>query len=107
VTAPAIAAVIGANIRAERETRGFRQDVLAERLKVTQATVSRWESGEREIRISDLLDVAGVLGCSLLSLIDGAHDDADAYRQGYGDGWRECAEDVSAHLSRKPRGRVS
>jgi transcriptional regulator with XRE-family HTH domain len=96
--------MIGANIANERKARGFRQDVLAERLKMTQATVSRWESGEREIRISDLLAVADVLGCPLLALVKGADAESDAYRKGYEDGWRDCADDVARHLTWKPGG---
>lgn len=45
-----------------RKRLGLTQGQLAERLKVEQPTVQRWESGAREPNMSKLADIASALG---------------------------------------------
>jgi transcriptional regulator with XRE-family HTH domain len=94
--------MVGRNIAAERVRCGLNQGVLAERLKVSQSLLSQVENGVKTPPIRMLVDIATVLGCTVTALFRGAESESDAYRQGYGDGWRDCAQDVSAHLTWKP-----
>ena len=57
VTAPDV----GSQIRHWRTVRGLTQDDLAARLDTTQATVSRWESGDRQPGLDDLRGLAKAL----------------------------------------------
>jgi transcriptional regulator with XRE-family HTH domain len=98
-----VARVVGRNIAAERVRRGLNQGVLAERLKVSQSLLSQVEGGNKAPTLRLLIDVATVLDCTVTALFRGAESESDAYRTGYADGWRDCAEDVSAHLTWKPR----
>jgi len=52
---------IGIRLRARREELGIKQGELADRLGVSQQTVSRWESGDRGIVVTDLPAVAKAL----------------------------------------------
>lgn len=50
-----------------RERRGLSQDALADRVGTTKASISRWETGNRDITGKSLATVAAALG------IDAAH----------------------------------
>jgi transcriptional regulator with XRE-family HTH domain len=63
------AAGVGALLRAARERAGLTQEALGAAAGITQAAVSRWESGERELGVTDLLAAASALGCSPASLL--------------------------------------
>lgn len=56
-------------IRAVRIAAGMTQQQLADALGVAQQSVTRWETGEREPRVSTLKRIAAVLGCDLRDLI--------------------------------------
>jgi transcriptional regulator with XRE-family HTH domain len=60
---------LGTRIRAARETAGMIQQQLAGVLDVTQAAVSRWESGERDPGVADLIRIADALGVQAASLL--------------------------------------
>ena len=45
------------------------QQQLADALGISQVSVTRWETGEREPRVSTLKRIASVLGCNLRDLI--------------------------------------
>jgi transcriptional regulator with XRE-family HTH domain len=60
---------LGTRIRAARETAGMIQQQLADVLDVTQAAVSRWESGERDPGVADLIRIADALGVQAASLL--------------------------------------
>jgi transcriptional regulator with XRE-family HTH domain len=47
-----------------RTARGLSQSKLAERLKMDHSTVSRWESGERDITRPSVIRLAEALGAS-------------------------------------------
>lgn len=56
-------------IRAARIAAGMTQQQLADALGISQVSVTRWETGEREPRVSTLKRIAAVLGCNLRDLI--------------------------------------
>lgn len=53
---------VGEQLRRYREAKGWTQDELGRRLNVTKITVSRYESGERQLQADTLPEVAEVLG---------------------------------------------
>lgn len=69
-THPVIGQLIQAHI-----ARGLSQGTLAERLDVSQMTMSRWESGLRAVTFADAVRWAAVLGLELSAappaLLDG------------------------------------
>ena len=50
------------NIKAIRQKKGIGQEVMAERLDMTQAGYAFWESGKRELSYNNLLRIAKILG---------------------------------------------
>ena len=60
-----VAAVVGENIRRRRESAGWTQESLGERLGVTQTAVSYWEGGRREPGLAQLTALADVLGVAI------------------------------------------
>lgn len=52
---------VGRRLRERRVQLGLTQEVLAETLSVGPNTISRWETGERSIAITDLPRVASAL----------------------------------------------
>jgi len=69
VIGTASAPQIGAAIRLARESKGMSQGELAQRARVTQATVSRIESGARRGDIETLALIAAGLGLALWILV--------------------------------------
>lgn len=61
VDARRVRRAIGAAIRQAREARGWSQLRLCAACAVSQATLSRWESGEGSLRVEDLYRVACAL----------------------------------------------
>lgn len=67
----------GANIRRYRKAKGWNQGVLAERVGVAQATITRWETREREPSFDDLEKLARVLEVTVSDLFrEGSVDTA-------------------------------
>jgi transcriptional regulator with XRE-family HTH domain len=60
---------VGANVRRERERLGLSQSALGGKLNATHSAVSRIESGERDIRISDLFEVGRALNVAPAKLV--------------------------------------
>lgn len=60
---------VGARIREARGQAGMTQQELADVLEVTQAAVSRWESGERDLGTAELIQAADALGVQAASLL--------------------------------------
>lgn len=52
---------VGARVKGERERKRWSQSVLAAKLDSTHSAVSRIESGERDIRLSELFEVGRAL----------------------------------------------
>jgi transcriptional regulator with XRE-family HTH domain len=63
--------ILGENIKRAREKRGLEQGAFAKQLHLTQAAVSRYETGERELTATRLADVATVLKISPSRLLKG------------------------------------
>jgi transcriptional regulator with XRE-family HTH domain len=64
---------VGALIRAARKAAREEQASVAARIGVTQAGVSRWESGERDPGVTGLIRIAEALGVPASSLLPAAH----------------------------------
>lgn len=60
---------IGQNIRRIRLEKGMSQTDLALAMDTTKAAVSRWETGERVIRLDSLLRLADVLNVPLPDIL--------------------------------------
>lgn len=56
-------------ISAARKAAGMTQQQLADALGIAQQSVARWETGEREPRVSTLKRIAAVLGCDIAALL--------------------------------------
>lgn len=70
---------IGARVKAARETRGYTQGQLAERLSVTLAFVALAENGEADIPLYQLMHIADLLMVGLDGLVAGpVPEDVDA-----------------------------
>lgn len=59
------------NIRKYRIRKGMSQKDLAQALNVYQSTVSQWERGITNPRVTKLGIIAETLGCTIPELIDG------------------------------------
>jgi transcriptional regulator with XRE-family HTH domain len=56
------------NIIKIRKQKGINQDVIADTLSVDVSTISNIEKGKRELRVSELENIANVLGVNILYL---------------------------------------
>ena len=56
---------LAALLRAVRSDAGLTQAEVAERLKLPQSFVSKYESGERRVDLVELRQICGALGISL------------------------------------------
>lgn len=63
--------ITGAAIRELREKRGLTQSELAEKLNVSDKTISKWETGKGYPDITLLEPIAAVLGVSVPELLTG------------------------------------
>ena len=59
--------LLGKNIKQAREQAGFNQKELAEKLKVSQQTIWRWEKGDREPKWDTLRKIALILNAPSLA----------------------------------------
>lgn len=66
---PALAAAIGARVRAARDARGLSLSALAERARVGKGSLSEIEHGTRNPTLSTLYALAGALGVPLATLL--------------------------------------
>jgi transcriptional regulator with XRE-family HTH domain len=70
-TLPSLDRVIANQIRELRRKRGVSQQRLAELLGETQSTITRIESGQRSIAVSEVYRIAAVLDCAPAYLLSG------------------------------------
>lgn len=68
---------IGARVRSARETRGYTEAQLADRIGVTPAFMSLAEKGEAEIPLYQLMHIADLLMVSLDGLVAGPAPSAE------------------------------
>ena len=61
----------GNRLKALRQARSIKQEDLAAALNVSRFTVLRWEAGEYEPRLSELVKIAEALNVSLDELMTG------------------------------------
>lgn len=57
-------------IRRYRKLLGLTQEELADKLGMTQAAISRFETGDRKPDVDDLTAIAKFFGCKVDDLID-------------------------------------
>lgn len=57
-------------IRRLRKMRGLTQEEFAAALGMSQASISRFETGERKPDVDDLIRIARFFGCKVDDLID-------------------------------------
>ena len=68
-------ATVGDRIRWLIEARGYKQTELAEKMDLTQATISNWITGaSRKPNAPSLLKLAAALNCNPQWIIDGTGD---------------------------------
>lgn len=65
----AVTAQIAQRLRAARLQRQMTQQALAASVGISREAISRYESGERDMHIATLIDLARALGCPLAELI--------------------------------------
>lgn len=65
----AMTAELGQRIRDARMRRGITQDELAQSIGGTKSTVSRIESGRRDVKSGELADIADALGVSMRDIV--------------------------------------
>ena len=63
--------VTGASIKRLRERRGLTQQQLADKMTVSDKTVSKWETGRGYPDISLVEPLAAALGVSIIELFSG------------------------------------
>lgn len=56
------------NFKNLREKRGLSQSAIAEKIGVSQATISMWETGEAMPRVDKLPEIAKILNCDINDL---------------------------------------
>ena len=71
-------ATFGDRVAAARENADMTQAALAKRLGIKQSTLRGWEDDLSEPRANRLATLAGVLGVSMMWLINGEGDGIDA-----------------------------
>lgn len=67
-----LALLVGGNIAERRKRIGMTQELLAERLNITGASLSRIESGQASPRLSRLEELAEILECQVADLFRAA-----------------------------------
>ena len=71
--------VLGARVRALRETAGFTQDSLAQTAGIGRATMIRLENGKHVPKLSTLKAIAGVLERPVEDLLTGPDERQETY----------------------------
>ena len=61
---------VGFNIRKVRELKGFSQDYMAEKLKISQASYARIENEHTQITVNRLFELAEILNTDILDFFD-------------------------------------
>lgn len=64
---------VGERIKDIRKKKGWTQKELAEKMGISQETVSKWEAGERFVKAEDVILLAAVFGIDCHLLLTGGH----------------------------------
>lgn len=62
--------IVGYNIRQLRKSKRLRQEELAEKINVSDATVSSWETGRTEPSIDKIREICAVLHCNMTDIVE-------------------------------------
>ncbi len=65
------------NLKQARKAAGLTQADLAERVGLNRATISKYESGDIDLSIKTVCDIAAALGVHPLYLLDGVDENGD------------------------------
>ncbi|MBO9682367.1 MAG: helix-turn-helix transcriptional regulator [Flavisolibacter sp.] len=69
---------LGARIKQARENMGFTQDILADQLSLTRASIVNIESGRQRPMLHTIIKISDVLNTSLKELLPDSHtEEAD------------------------------
>lgn len=72
---------LGQRLKAARESAGFTQESLAELIGVSRTAVARWESGDTEPKIQNLVCLAEILNISTDMLLGVSSSRSNALSQ--------------------------
>lgn len=72
--------MIGKEIKAHRKAKGMTQESMGRALNLSQNTIAQYESGKRTPTVYRLLEIAGVLGCSVADLLQEEQQESGAVR---------------------------
>ena len=61
--------ILGANIAVRRKALGMSQEILAEKIGITQQALARMEQGKIAPKLTRLPELAGALQCTVAELI--------------------------------------
>lgn len=89
---------IGGNIKTKRAELGFSQEVLAEKLHVSQATLSNIEANKSVPDVILLQQIADVLETNINELLDGKTVFVNNNNQNGGVGYAEVVNQLSEKL---------
>lgn len=70
---------IGKKLSLYRAKRGLTQEQLAEEMNISRSKVSSWETGRRDISITDLIYIADFFNLSIDNLLDNRYTNKDEY----------------------------
>ena len=60
----------GQNLRNLRKSKNISQEELAERVKVTRQSVSKWETGEAYPEMNNILELCKIFHCHINDLVN-------------------------------------
>ena len=70
---------IGHKLKVYRIRKGYSQEMLAEKLNISRSKVSSWESGRRDMCITDAILLVNLLGISMDNLFNPIVLDTDEF----------------------------
>ncbi len=65
--------MVGELIRAARKKAGMSQEVLADKVNLTQGEIAHYENNRREIPCSKMFEIAEALGMTIIEIIEPEH----------------------------------
>lgn len=70
---------IGRKLSLYRVKKGLTQEQLAEEMNISRSKVSSWETGRRDISITDLMYIAKYFNLSIDNLLNNRYTNKDEY----------------------------